>query len=227
MAKKKITRKALLNEPDEFITISSKLLHLANKHQIQLLYIICAMVLVAIVFSGYGYFSHKSESKAFAMLENSMRDYNISLNKNGHEKALNEVKADFKNIIDKYSGNSGGKTARLEFANICYNAREIDDAIGLYGKALIDFDKNRFVKCEIINSLGYAFEEKKDYKSAANYFEKIVSEPDNFLKDEAYFNLGRLFAIMGDEKKSKEAYKKICSDFTDSFYFVIAKEHES
>ncbi|MGB5156614.1 tetratricopeptide repeat protein [Desulfobacterium sp. N47] len=224
---KKITRKALLKEPDEFITFSTKLLNLAGKHQTQLISIVSAAVLIALVFSGYSYFNRKSESKAYSMLENSMREYKISVKKNGPEKALKEVKDSFKNIIDKYSGNSGGKIARLEFANICYNAGDIDTAIDLYNKALIDFSNNRFIKCGIINSLGYASEEKKDYKSAVAYFEKIVSEPDNSLKDEAYFNLGRLFAIMEEGKKSKEAYKKICSDFPDSFYFMIAKEYVS
>lgn len=227
MAKKKITRKELLNEPDEFITFSSKLLNLATKYQTQLLYFVGAVALIAFIFSGYGYFYRKSESKAYSMIENSMREYEISLKKNGPEEAMNEVKPGFMNIIDKYSGNSGGKIAKLEFANICYNAGDMDTAIDLYGKALLDFSDNRFIKCEILNSLGYAYEEKNDFKSAVNYFEKIVSEPDNYLKDEAYFNLGRLFAMMGDEKKSKEAYKKICSDFADSFYFNIAKEHIS
>jgi hypothetical protein len=55
----------------------------------------------------------------------------------------------------------------------------------------------------------------------------IVSESDNFLKDEALFNLGRLYAIMGDEKKSKASYQKIVSGFTDSFYGEIAKERIS
>ncbi len=227
MGKKKITRKALLNEPDEFITFTSKLLNLAAKYQAQLLYAICAVVLIAVVFSVYGYFERKSESKAYSMFENIMREYKISLKNNGPEKALDEVKAGFSDIIEKYSGNSGGKIARLEFANICYNAGKIDTAIDFYSKALMDFNYSSSIKCEIINSLGYAYEEKKDLKSAVNFFEKIVSEQGNFLKDEAYFNLGRLYALLGNETKSKEAYKKICSDFPDSFYFAIAKEHIS
>jgi tetratricopeptide (TPR) repeat protein len=227
MAKKKITRKELLNKPDEFITITSKLLNLLAKYKTQVLYGVCAVVLIAIALSGYGYFHRKSESKAFSMLENNLKKYTVSLDKNSHQIALDEVKAGFIDIIDKYSGNMGGKIARLEFANICYKAGDINTAIGLYVKALNDFSNNRFIKCQILNSLGYSYEEKKDLKSAINYFEKVIAEPDNLLKDEAYFNLGRLFAISGEKNKSKEAYKKICSDFADSSYFVIAKEHIS
>ncbi|MBU1053257.1 MAG: tetratricopeptide repeat protein [Proteobacteria bacterium] len=227
MAKNKITRKELFNKPDEFITFSAKLFNLLAEYQTQVLCAIGAVVLIAIAFSGYGYFHRKSESKAFSMLQNNLRQYTVSLKKHGPQKALGEVNAGFNDIIDKYSGNIGGKVARLEFANICYKAGDIDKAIDSYDKALIDFSNNRFVKCQILNNLGYSYEEKKDLKSAVNYFEKIIAEPGNLLKDEAYFNLGRLFALLGEENKSKEAYEKICTDFADSSYFMIAKEHIS
>lgn len=227
MAKKKLTRKELLNEPDEFISFSSRLLGFIATYKIQILYFVGGLVLIGIVLSGYGYFSRKSEREAFAMLQKVMTDYELSLKKDGPEKAMNEVKNDFMNIMNKYSGNSGGKIAGLELANVYYKAGDMDSSIEQYGKALKAFNYNRAVKCQILSSLGYAYEAKNDLKSAVNQFETIVSEPHNFLKDEALFNLGRLFAAMGDEKKSKAAYQKIVSDFTESFYLEIAKERVS
>jgi len=227
MAKKKITRKELLNEPDEFISFSSRLLDLIATHKLKILYFICALALIGIALSGYGYFSLKSEGRAFAMLEKAKMDYVVSLGKDGPEKALHEVKDDFMQIIEKYSGNHGGKMASLELANIYYNSGDMDLSIEQYGKALNAFNDNNAVKCWILSSLGYAYEAKNDFKSAINHFEMIISEPNNFLKDEALFNLGRLFAVMGDEKKSKAAYQKIISDFKESFYLEIAKERVS
>ena len=227
MAKKKITRKELLNEPDEFISFSSRMLSFTAKYKIQILYFIGALVVIGIALSGYGYSSRKSEGKAFAMLEKAKKDYKISLSKDGPEKALNVVKDDFMKIIEKYSGNYGGKMASIELANIYYNAGDMDSSIEQYGKVLKAFNDNNAVKCRILSSLGYAYEAKNDLKSAVSYFEMIVSEPDNFLKDEALFNLGRLYAIMGDAKKSKDSYQKIVSGFTDSFYGEIAKERIS
>ncbi len=224
MAKKKITRKELLNEPDEFISFSSRLLSFIVTYKIQILYFVGALALIGIVLSGFEYFSRKAEKEAFAMLQKAKTDYELSLKKDGPEKAMNEVKNDFMNIMNKYSGNRGAKMAGLELAKVYYNAGDIDLSIEQYGKALKAFNDNSDVKCQILSSLGYAYEAKNDLKSAVNQFETIVSEPHNFLKDEALFNLGRLFAAMGDEKKSKAAYQKIVSDFTGSFYLEIAKE---
>ncbi|MFH1760494.1 MAG: tetratricopeptide repeat protein [bacterium] len=224
MAKKKVTRKELLNAPDEFITFSGKLLKIMATYKVQLLYAVGLLILIGIIFSGISYFSYRSEGQAFAMLEKTMKNYEVSLKKNGSEKAFKEIKNDFIKIIDKYSGNSGGKIARIEFANISINAGDTDGAIDLYRKALEDFSDNQTVKNIILNNLGYAYEEKNDLKSAVKYFEMIVSEPDTFLKDEALFNLGRIYAAMGNEKMSRDAYKKIVSEFAGSFYLAIAKE---
>ena len=224
MAKKKVTRKELFNEPDEFITFSAKLLKIMATYKVQLLYGIGLWVLIGIIFSGTSYFSYRSESQAFVMLEKTINKYKGSLEKNGPEKAFKEVKNDFVKIIDNYSGNRGGKIARIEFANISINAGDTDGAIDLYRKALEDFNDDQTVKNIILSSLGYAYEEKSDSKSAIKYFEMIISEPDTFLKDEALFNLGRIYAAMGNKKMSRDAYKKIVSEFADSFYLSIAKE---
>ena len=52
----------------------------------------------------------------------------------------------------------------------------------------------------------------------------IVTTPDYSIKDEALFNLGELYAEMGDNVKSIDAFKKILSDHAGSIYIEIAKE---
>jgi tetratricopeptide (TPR) repeat protein len=227
MATKKLTRKELLNQPDEFISFSSKLLGITVKYKTQILYTIFAMALLGVALSGYSYFARKSEKTAFAMLEKAKAQYGASLVKDGPQKALNDVKDNFTMIIGKYSGSLVGKLAGLELANMYYNAGDIDLSIDGYGKSLKVFSGNSMVKCQILNSLGYAYEVKNDLKTAVYHFEMVVSEPDNYLKDEALFNLARIYAVLGDETKSKSAYRRIVSDFTGSFYLEIAKERIS
>lgn len=224
MAKKKVTRKELLNEPDEFITYSAKLLQIIAAYKVQLLYAAGLLIVIGVAYSAASYFSFRSEGRAFAMLQKTMDTYQAALRKNGPEKAYKDTKDDFLKIIDKYSGNRGGKIARVEFANIINMSGDTDSAINLYNKALEDFSDNQTVKNIILSNLGYAYEQKKDLQSAVKHFEMIVSESDVFLKDEALFNLGRIYAAMGNKKMSRDAYKKIVSDFSDSFYLPIAKE---
>ena len=226
MAKKRISRarKRILAEPDEFITFSSKLLQFSTEHKGKLAYILGTLFIIVVVFSGLQYFSNKAENKAFIQLDQNMKKYEALMKDNDIEKAYRDVAKDFERILEEYSNNEGKKIARLIYANISYDAGDFDKAISLYNEALLDFDTHTFYKNLILNGLGYCHEAKKDYETAIKYFEMIIAQPVAILKDDALFNLGRLYAVIDANNKSIDAFKKIISDHTDSIYIELAKE---
>ena len=83
MAKKnKKTRKELLKEPDEFITLSSKLIRLAGEHKTLLTYSVATIIGVALIIAGIRLISIRAENKAAAMLDNSLIKYESLKNEN-------------------------------------------------------------------------------------------------------------------------------------------------
>ncbi|MBW2571111.1 MAG: tetratricopeptide repeat protein [Deltaproteobacteria bacterium] len=226
MAKKRISRarKRDLANPDEFITFWTKLSNFAAENKVKALCALGFFMVLIVVTAGFLYFLKKSEDTAFALLQQNITKYQTLLKDTGPEKACLGVEKDFQSIIEKYSGRAGGKHARLIYANICYTAKDYDEAIELYKKSLEDFNDEPFIKNLIINSLGYSYTVKKDYKTAAKYFEMIASIPNYSIKDEALFNLGEIYNAMGDNVKSIDAFKKILSDHTGSIYTEIAQE---
>ncbi len=226
MVKKRVSRsrKRDLAEPDEFITFWTKLLSFISEYRFQFSCALGAILAIGAVAAGIHYFSIKAEDNAFALLDQGISKYEAILKVNGPEKAYTEVEKDFQLILEKYSGREGGNIARIVFANICYNAGDYDSAIRLYNKSLQHFDNEPFYKFLIINNLAYSHEEKKDYQAAVQYFERIASEPDYSIKDEALFNLGGIYAALGENSKSVETFKKIMSDHNDSIYGEVVKE---
>jgi tetratricopeptide (TPR) repeat protein len=79
----------------------------------------------------------------------------------------------------------------------------------------------------ILNSMGYCYEEKKDYKAASEYFLKIIDLEDSLLKDTAHFNLGRIYENMGDMPSALMHYKKIIEDYPESIHLQSAKNRQS
>jgi tetratricopeptide (TPR) repeat protein len=226
MAKKRVSRsrKRDLNEPDEFISFWAKVFGWISEYKLVFSSALGGMVVVIIIIMGMAYFIKKSEDKAFALLHQEIVNYQTRLETSTPETACLDVKEDFQFILDKYSNRAGGKLARFIYANICYDAKDYDKAIELYNKALINFNDEPFIKDLILNGLGYAYLSKKDFKTAAKYFEIIASDPDYKIKDEAFFNLGELYAAMGDQDKSISAFKKIISDHSGSMYIELVKE---
>lgn len=226
MAKKRVSRsrKRDLNEPDEFISFWTKLFNLIFEYKLIFSSALGVMVVIIIVIMGMVYFTKKSEDKAFALLQQGIINYQTKLKNSTPEKAFLDVENDLQLIMDKYSNRDGSKLASFIYANMCYTAKNYDQAIELYKKSLINFNDKMFIKNLILNGLGYSYKAKKDFKTAARYFEAIASAPDYTIKDEALFNLGELYAAMGDHDKSITAFKKILSDHSGSMYIEIVKE---
>ena len=224
MAAKKVTRKQLLKEPDEFITFSGRLIQFAMKYKIQLLAGIGVGCAVLMLISGFVYFSKKSEEKAFALFQQGINKYKTLSQSIGPVKAYQEVNENFEFILKKYAGKEGGKLARVSYADICYKAGEYDKAVSLYRESLGDFGDQQPEKYLVLSGLGYSYAAKQAYQEAATYFEKIASEPESIMQDEALFNLGRIYHALGNPEKSKASYEKIVSGHPDSMYLELAKE---
>jgi tetratricopeptide (TPR) repeat protein len=228
MAKKrKKTRKELLKEPDEFMTFTGKMIQFAADHKTQITYGLGIVLALAIVFSAVRFFSIRADNKASAMLEQSITEYSNLQTQKKPDEIYNEVSGSFQTILQKYGGKNSGKLARLIYANICYDAGKYKQAIDLYDTSLKDFAKHPMIHTQILSSLAYAYEQQKEYSTAVSYFEKISAAPEQNLRDEALFHLGRLYDKLGQPEKSKAAYEKIISDHPDFIYIELVKEKVS
>lgn len=228
MAKKrKKTRKELLREPDEFMTISGKLIGFAVEHKNQLTYVLGIIVALALIISGIRFFSIRSENNASALLDKSLTKYNSVKAEKKPDEVYGDVSADFQFILDKYKGKESAKIARLTYANICYDAGKYKQAIELFKTALTEFEKYPMIHFQILSNIGYAFEQEADYTTAVSYFEKISSAPEPILRGEALYHLGRLYNKLGENEKSREAFNKILTDHQDFIYIDLVKERMS
>jgi tetratricopeptide (TPR) repeat protein len=225
MAKKaRVTRKKLLKEPDEFITTTGRFIQWSRHYQTQLSYAVGAFFILLAAIAGLRYFSNQAENKAFELLSQATHTYESRLKAVGPEKAYQEVKEAFEYILNNYKRKTGGKMARLIYADISYNAGNADQAVLFYEQALKDLAKEQSFRNFILSSLGYAYEKKQEYRKAISYFEEITQSNDPLIKDLALFNQGRLYGMLGDASKSKDAFSRLVSDHTDSIYIEIAKE---
>ena len=227
MAKKKISRKKLLKEPDEFITLSGKMIQFAMKNKTQITYGIGIVIAVVVLIAGYRLFAIRSENKSLALFDQAVSKYATSIRTRDMNQAYQSVTKDFQVILDKYGNKGGGKLARVTFANICFDAGEYGEAVKLYEESLKNFEHHPMIYNLILSGLGYANQQLNENQLAVTYFEKIVARDDQILSDEALFNLGLLYEKLGEMEKSEKAFNQIVSDFPDSMYINIIKERSS
>jgi tetratricopeptide (TPR) repeat protein len=225
MATKKKTRKQLLKEPDEFITITGKAITFVTGYQKQISYTLCTIVAIVLIFFGYRFFAQRAETKAFTLLGQTQSKYDTLKMTSSETAAYSQVSQAFQSIIKKYGGNAGGKLARVIYANVSYDAQQYEKAIALYKQSLNDFKDDKLVYNMILSNLGHAYQRVEDEKNAAAYFEKAASATDSPIREEALFNLGLMYEKLGETAKSRQTLQEILNNHPDSIYFDMVAEN--
>lgn len=225
-AEKKPSRKELLKEPDQFITFSGKMIAFGQRHRRPLTYAAVALACLLVVFTAVRYWVARAENTAFVLLDQYTAQYRVerAAAESSPEKALAAVRGGFEALIADYGNRVGGKLARIRYADICYQAGRIDEAIGLYERALTDFEDAPFYRALILNSLGYAHAEKQDWEKAAAYLTQVLAIPEAPLRDKALFVLAGIHETRGRPDEAAAAYRRLLDEFGDSIYAAVARE---
>ena len=225
MAKKKrITRKELLKEPDEFLTYSAKTIQFVQKNQKQVSYGVIAFIVLILGFFAFRYFSSVSERKAYTLFEEGIAHYAGQTTQGQSTQQTDIAKAKFTKVIEEHGSTKAAKLSLPLLADVHYKTGSHDEAITLYRKALKDFEQEPSILPIIWNSLGYAYEGKKDFQSAVDCFQKVIAFEGDFMKADAYFNLGRMYESLDNQEKALEAYQKVADQYSDSVHGNLAKE---
>ena len=224
MAAKKKTRKQLLKEPDEFITLTGKAISFVTEYQKQISYLLCTIIAIALIFFGYRFFAQRAETKAFTRLGQAQSKYETLKKTSSETAAYSQVSEAFQSIIKKYGGNAGGKLARVIYANISYDAQQYEKAISLYKQSLNDFKNDKLVYNMVLSNLGHAYQRIEDTQNAAAYFEEAASAADSPIREDALFNLGLMYEKLGESTKSQKMLQEILNNHPDSIYFDLVEE---
>jgi tetratricopeptide (TPR) repeat protein len=227
MATKKKTRKQLLKEPDEFMTLTGKAITFVTGYQKQISYLLCTIMAIVLIFFGYRFFAQRAETKAFTRLGQTQSKYDTLKKTSSETAAYSQVSEAFQSIIKKYGGNAASKLARVMYANISYDAQQYEKAIALYKQSLNDFKDDKLVYNMVLSNLGHAYQRVDDEQNAAAYFEKAASATDSPIREEALFNLGLMYEKLGESAKSQKMLQEILKNHPDSIYFDLAEEELS
>ena len=60
MARKRVTRKQLLKEPDEFISFTGKLIQFSRQHDREITYAVSAFFIIVVALAAFRFFSNRA-----------------------------------------------------------------------------------------------------------------------------------------------------------------------
>jgi tetratricopeptide (TPR) repeat protein len=223
MAKKKTTRKELLKKDDEFISLSTKFFQYVSTHGKQIQYLtVSVMIIIAIVIGISLYFKHLNKKSLAAynlaytnLVSNSSSDIS--------EDTINKSIEELNSLIKKYGWTKMATLAIPQLAYLKFGQGKYDEAISLY-QTYLKKDKSASIYHLMTHfGLAAAYEAKSEHQSAIQHLKKIIDDENNFLKEEAMFSLGRLYALSGQQEMSKKIFTDFINQFKESALVPLAK----
>ena len=223
MAQKKITRKELLKDDDEFVSITNRVAQYIVAHGKQIKYVGYGVFIVLVIVVGIGLFYRHLNQKALAAYNSAYKilvsDTSAEPSKETFKRSGEELEA----LIDEYGWTKMATLAMPQLASINFGQGKYDEAISLYHAYLEKEDSGSIYHFMAYFGLAAAYEAKGDHQSAINNLKEIVESENNFLQEEAMFSLGRVYALSGQQETARKIFGDFVSRFADSPLLPLAK----
>ncbi|MBW2368200.1 MAG: tetratricopeptide repeat protein [Deltaproteobacteria bacterium] len=224
MAKNRTQWKKSLKQPDEFITLSSRLFKIGIEQKNKITAAVGGLIILTLLISGIRYVSFRTEERVFTSLSRIMVEFNRVETENGFQEAYQAVKEELGELADNYSGKTGGEFAGLTLAGLSFSAGDYPQAIERYEAALSDFKGTEPFYDLVETSLAYAYEETGAYDKAAALFEALTADPEARNADEGLFALRRIYRALGKNDQWVAVSETIAEKHPQSMYIDIVKE---
>ncbi len=218
MAEKKLSRKELLNEPDEFISTTSQVIKYAKDNPNAVISMVVIAVLVMVV--GLGYYAYQTRKQAsghekFQMASRNYEKELASTTKPAKE-SLDRLFAEFDLISKEYGGFISGDLALLYSGHVMYAAGNFDQALDRYTKSLdTRLAKHGFAPL-IQYNVAQTLYSLKNYDKAITLFEQFSRDTTSPYRRESHVSIARIYESIGKNKEAVQAYRQYLKIFPEA-----------
>ena len=223
MAKKKITRKELLKETDEFLSFSSKAISFFTTHQRELQYAGMGIAVIIIAYAAIHMYLGHVNKKGQEAYNTAYYSLSESIKPGASHEDLLKSGELFQDVIDQYGLS---KAARLSLPQLAYVKsvdKKYDEAIALYQEFLDDVSGDQEYESLTRLALAACYEAKGQVKAAIEALNPIMEATGNLSKEAAMLSLARLHRLDNNPEKAKEILKEFVEEYKDSPFLPMAK----
>ena len=224
MAKKKLSRKELLKNTDEFLTLSGKAALYLNEHMGQVRLVGIGLVVIAVAYiSILGYMKHTNKMGQAA--------YNVAYDtlvqslqaEDAYEDSIKKSEGLFEAVISDYSMSKAADLALAQVGHGKFTNKQYDDAIDYYQEFSSKASGNEAYETLTLLALAACHEAKGEMKKAAEILDGIMENSDNPFRENAMLNLERIYRLDNQPEKANEILKAFAKEYGNSPFFPMVK----
>lgn len=218
MAKQKITRKALLKSPDEFLTFTERALNFIRERARYFHVAGIVLAAAALVYLGVSAYLNHVNKKG----QGAYHEAYAELRQEGDPE---KAKALFRAVVEDHGLSSVSKLAAPQIGYLKYREKNYEEAAPLYETFLNSSSEKSPYRSLAALALSAAYEEKGELERAIAELRDLASNPENAFMEHALLSLGRLYRLSGKHEKAREVYEEFSGRFTTSPFLAQVKAY--
>jgi predicted negative regulator of RcsB-dependent stress response len=201
----RITRKDILNTPDEFITTTSSIFEWIKEHPQQ--FIIGALVLVFILAGGYGVYYWKTTRELDGM--------------NAYMKASNNSQMSLQ-VAQEYSDTKAGKLAKLRLARMSFEQGNQKMALSYADEFINRWAGKDTYHWQAILIIAGAYMQQNEPSKAMPILNSCIENASKDLKDQALFLKANALIAMGKGSEARQCLSAVSENYSEMAKTLLA-----
>ncbi|MBI4963877.1 MAG: tetratricopeptide repeat protein [Desulfomonile tiedjei] len=218
MAEKKVTRKELLKEPDEFMTTTGQVITFVRENP--RVVSMAAIVAVACVVAVVVFFAYKKQQQArgHELFEKAAGDYEALVRgpSPASSEQLDALFERFDSIAKEYPAFPSGEMALLYSGHVLYQKKDYAGALERYTRSQSTSLAKSGLEALMLYHIATTRFALKEYEEAKRLFEDLAKDTNSPYRREAYASVARIYEAMNKNKEAVQAYKQYLKMFPEA-----------
>ncbi len=218
MAEKRVTRKELLKEPDEFLTTTAAAIKFVRENPKTT--IIGCIIVVACLLAVLGYFAYQKYGNlaSHEKFEKIFQEYQaLDLSPQPpSEDQLNLLAARFAELARDYPSFPAGELALLYEGHVLYKKKDFKGALDCYTKMQGTSMARTGLGPLILYHIAMTRMALNEYEQAAQLFDQLSKDTNSPYRREAFAAIARIYESTGKNKEAVQAYRQYLKMFPEA-----------
>lgn len=207
VAARKLSKKKL-KEPDEFITLTERAFTFVQNHLKEVVLGTSVVVAIVMALSLYQMWEKRKEAQAQTAFASAMEAYQkASSDREANAQALKDALGKLDEVSKRFPRTRPGRLSLLYQGNLHLRQGSYDEAIKAFATFRDKGGEDRLFRAFATEGLAYAYEGKKDYAKALEYYRKTIESGEILPMQNAYLGAGRCYERLGKREEALESYR--------------------
>jgi len=218
VAEKKLTRKELLKEPDEFLTTTAKVILYTREHP-RPVALGCALVVIGLLaLAGFYYYQKHMEVRSHELFEQVCNEYEIAVQtpQPPTPQKLDKLFAEFDAVAREYRSLPAGEMALLYSGHVLYKKQDFKGALERYAQMQSTSLVKSGLSSLVLYHMAMSQLALKEYDKAVVQFDQLSKDINSPYRREAYGTVARIYELMGKNKEAVQAYRQYLKMFPEA-----------